>query len=417
MPAIGTLLSFTPGTKIVSADVNANFTAIKTWADNSVVMTDVARTISAVHTCSAGLTVSGGTLALAGATVSGAPTWSSAQAITLSTAAQPNITSLGTLTSLTSSGVIKSTGTGAYVGHEVTSGDAMLVIKTTDGSGRQYSWRANSSGEAYLRDDTAAAARLTFASTGAATFGNDITTPGTVVVGGHVSMQSTSPELDWYLTTGGTDEKHWDILPGATTLSFRAVNDANTAANTWLTVTRSGYSIASIAFGVPVLTPASSAAAPAYAFTGDTDTGIFGATDVIGFATGGVERARLDSTGFAMPEKTGLLVGTNGTRYDGITQFQVTRGTTTTLFAVGSSNRAYFIVVSGRNSTTDGFIDVVVVQRYGSLPTTYTLHSQTTVGSPGARTYTVDIANNFQMLITGSAAQFDTNVAVIRMGT
>lgn len=47
----------------------------------------------------ASLTLSG-TLALAGATVSGTPTWSSSQAITLSTAAQPNVTSVGTLTSL-----------------------------------------------------------------------------------------------------------------------------------------------------------------------------------------------------------------------------------------------------------------------------------------------------------------------------
>ena len=39
---------------------------------------------------------SGATFALAGTTVSGAPTWSSSQAITLSTAAQPNVTSLGT---------------------------------------------------------------------------------------------------------------------------------------------------------------------------------------------------------------------------------------------------------------------------------------------------------------------------------
>lgn len=41
-----------------------------------------------------------------GGTVSGTPTWASNQAITLSTAAQPNITSVGTLTSLTLSGAV-----------------------------------------------------------------------------------------------------------------------------------------------------------------------------------------------------------------------------------------------------------------------------------------------------------------------
>ena len=50
------------------------------------------------------LTVGANTLALASATVSGSPTWSANQAITLSTASQPNVTSLGTLTSLTISG-------------------------------------------------------------------------------------------------------------------------------------------------------------------------------------------------------------------------------------------------------------------------------------------------------------------------
>lgn len=38
-----------------------------------------------------------GTVTLTGSTVAGTPTWSSNQAITLSTAAQPNVTSLGTL--------------------------------------------------------------------------------------------------------------------------------------------------------------------------------------------------------------------------------------------------------------------------------------------------------------------------------
>lgn len=48
----------------------------------------------------ASVTVTSG-LTLTGATITGTPTWSSSQAITLSTAAQPNVTSLGTLTGVT----------------------------------------------------------------------------------------------------------------------------------------------------------------------------------------------------------------------------------------------------------------------------------------------------------------------------
>lgn len=66
-----------------------------------------AATYSGLVTFNGGATVaSGQTLTLTGATVAGAPTWSSNQAITLSTAAQPNVTSLGTLTGLTMGGTL-----------------------------------------------------------------------------------------------------------------------------------------------------------------------------------------------------------------------------------------------------------------------------------------------------------------------
>lgn len=49
-----------------------------------------------------------GTITLTGATITGSPTWSNNQAITLSTAAQPNVTSVGTLISLAVTGAITS---------------------------------------------------------------------------------------------------------------------------------------------------------------------------------------------------------------------------------------------------------------------------------------------------------------------
>ena len=48
----------------------------------------------------AGGTFAAGTYSFAGSTIDGTPTWGSDQAITLSTAAQPNVTSLGTLSAL-----------------------------------------------------------------------------------------------------------------------------------------------------------------------------------------------------------------------------------------------------------------------------------------------------------------------------
>lgn len=67
--------------------------ALTTFADPT--------TVAGLLTASAGLTVaSGQTLTLTGATVAGAPTWSSNQAITLSTASQPNVTTMSALTTI-----------------------------------------------------------------------------------------------------------------------------------------------------------------------------------------------------------------------------------------------------------------------------------------------------------------------------
>ena len=89
-------------------------TASKRWSDIramtatlSGLLSGAAATFSGLVTAAAGAVISAAqTLALAGALISGAPTWGSSQAITLSTAAQPAITSVGTLTSLTMGGAI-----------------------------------------------------------------------------------------------------------------------------------------------------------------------------------------------------------------------------------------------------------------------------------------------------------------------
>jgi hypothetical protein len=61
-------------------------------------------------------------------------------------------------------------------------------------------------------------------------------------------LYSANPAMCWYASGQGTDQKCWDLL-GQGNLVFRAVNDANTAATSWLQVTRSGYNISSIGFG------------------------------------------------------------------------------------------------------------------------------------------------------------------------
>lgn len=100
--------------------------AVSTGALTTVGNSTITGTLGGITTLTAttlsitNLTVPG-TLTLTGATVSGTPTWSSNQAITLSTAAQPNVTSLGTLTALTVSGAITMTATASQIVPGVTS--------------------------------------------------------------------------------------------------------------------------------------------------------------------------------------------------------------------------------------------------------------------------------------------------------
>jgi hypothetical protein len=60
-------------------------------------------------------------------------------------------------------------------------------------------------------------------------------------------VTGAAPTYAWNMSSNGVDQKNWDITQGAPALLFRAVNDANSAATTWMTVTRgSGTAISSV---------------------------------------------------------------------------------------------------------------------------------------------------------------------------
>jgi hypothetical protein len=110
----------------------------------------------------AGVTVSSGsTLTLTGATVAGAPTWSSNQAITLSTAAQPNITSVGTLTSLTVSGAATLATGGAassfggtlVLGSNTFASAMFVTVNAAAGTTRDFSYQSAGLARWVMRTD------------------------------------------------------------------------------------------------------------------------------------------------------------------------------------------------------------------------------------------------------------------------
>jgi hypothetical protein len=82
------------------------------------------------------------------------------------------------------------------------------------------------------------------ASTGAFT---TLSSTGTFTSGAAISANYSNPRIEWFDTSAGTDAKRWDILSGGGVQSFRLVNDANGAANTWLQCNRAGFASATIA--------------------------------------------------------------------------------------------------------------------------------------------------------------------------
>lgn len=123
---------------------------------------------------------SGGSLVLTGTTVTGTPTWTSAQAITLSTASQPNITSLGTLTSLgvgaiTSTGLIKTTLTSQQLALHYDASNHLAVTVASNGA---VTYNATGAGAGHLFSDLVTAnAGLTVAS------GQTLTVTGVTITG------------------------------------------------------------------------------------------------------------------------------------------------------------------------------------------------------------------------------------------
>lgn len=76
-------------------------------------------------------------------------------------------------------------------------------------------------------------------------------TAGTAIGGGSAAALrsvSTGPAVEIRETDAALDEKSWDFLGGGGTLSFRAVNDANSASTPYLQVDRTGTTIDSVQF-------------------------------------------------------------------------------------------------------------------------------------------------------------------------
>jgi hypothetical protein len=144
-------------------------------------------------------------------------------------------------------------------GDYLTNGGDLTLTNTNGGR----SWRigdgiAGVTSSLVIFDATGSAIVGKFTSTGLNSTAIGATTPstgafttlsstGTFTSGAAISANYSNPRIEWFDTSAGTDAKRWDILSGGGVQSFRLVNDANGAANTWLQCNRAGFASATIA--------------------------------------------------------------------------------------------------------------------------------------------------------------------------
>lgn len=76
---------------------------------------------------------------------------------------------------------------------------------------------------------------------------------GDAINGTGINLAVASAWITIRDTSGGTDAKAWNCYAGSNLLVFRALNDAQSAANTWMYVARSGYAISYVNFPASVV--------------------------------------------------------------------------------------------------------------------------------------------------------------------
>lgn len=169
------------------------------------------------------------------------------------------------------------------------------------------------------------------------------------------SSVSGGPGIGFTNTSLGADLKTWDMYQSGSTLNFRTSNDSNSSNTTWLSVTRSGFAIASVA---------SSSGAGAW-----THTGTFNATAL---QAGGVAVKPALAGTSASIGGSALIAGQT------VTTTVTVTGATTAMVAVCSP-----VTYPGAAFTWDAYV---------SAADTVTVVLQATIaGTPTASAYNVRV--------------------------
>jgi hypothetical protein len=136
------------------------------------------------------------------------------------------------------------------------------IYDNTQAANSKY-WRFTSSAGSFLAQtvDDAYTTPVTWLSLGRtgttplkATFGVSVDVGSNQVVGANIKASGTSPDLQFYASGAGVDQKYWDMFESAGgNLTLRSLNDAFSLSNPWLQFVRgSGYTVGTISFFAPI---------------------------------------------------------------------------------------------------------------------------------------------------------------------
>lgn len=185
---------------------------------------------------------------------------------------------------------------------------------------------------------TNSATRLTIDSAGAATFAGSLTLQAadafiydTSTVALRRSLYRTAGVDRWIVGVNSTAESGSNA---GSDWSMLARDDAGSAIGTALLITRSSMAAT---FGGQVLGITGSASTPSLSFSGDPNTGLFSAAaDVLGFAIGGSEKFRLNTTYLFRNTTGGFALNASGAGTAGAPAFSFTNDTDTGIYRVAA---------------------------------------------------------------------------------
>jgi hypothetical protein len=182
--------------------------------------------------------------------------------------------------------------------------DALLPDQTSAANkllvsnGSAASWSSNLSGltlASPVLSGTATAVNMTFS-------GSLLVQGGTFPGVATTQVTFRSDTIAFIHAAASANERVWDIYCTSGVMQMRAVNDAYSSATSAISITRSGSTVSTVAFGAPVAVPVGSVSAPSLYFSGDSNTGFYQLTPgSVSVSLDGVDKYFFGANGLTVP--------------------------------------------------------------------------------------------------------------------